>query len=115
MLSEDQQRDLLMLAAFYDQSTGEPIERRWNRLRKLSRFRSTVGRTDLQIGVVVSVVAAILLVLGLVYGWPAGIGGAALRDPDLAGHRRRWAGPTGAGGTCARPATPATSAAACAS
>lgn len=82
-LSEDQRRDLLMLAALYDQSTGEPIERRWNRLRTQSRFRSTIGRRDLQIGVSVSVLVAALLVLGLAYGWPAGIGGAIYAIPLL--------------------------------
>ena len=39
VLSLDQRRDLLLLAALYDQSTGEPIERRWSRLRRRSGFR----------------------------------------------------------------------------
>jgi uncharacterized membrane protein YccC len=74
-LSEDQRRDLLLLAALYDQSTGEPIERRWNRLRRQCRFRSALSRTDLQAGIGVSIVVAILLILGLTRGWPAGVGG----------------------------------------
>jgi hypothetical protein len=49
-LSVDQRRDLLLLAALYDQSTGEPIERRWDRLRRRSGFRPLWSRRDLQIG-----------------------------------------------------------------
>ena len=49
-LSEDRRRDLLLLAALYDSSTGEPIERRWNRLRRRSGFRPLWSRRDLQIG-----------------------------------------------------------------
>ncbi len=50
-LSEDRRRDLLLLAALYDSSTGEPIERRWNRLRRRSGFRPLWSRRDLQIGI----------------------------------------------------------------
>ena len=50
MLSLDQRRDLLLLAALYDASTGEPIERRWSRLRRRSGFRPLWSRRDLQIG-----------------------------------------------------------------
>ncbi len=54
-LSLDQRRDLLLLAALYDQSTGEPIERRWSRLRRRSGFRPLWSRRDLQIGVGITV------------------------------------------------------------
>src|SRR5690606_35517143 len=81
--TEDQRRGLLMLAALDDQSTGEPIEWRCNHLRKQSRFRSGFARNDLLTGAVVSAVAAILLVLGLAYGWPAGIGGPLYAIPLL--------------------------------
>jgi hypothetical protein len=50
VLSLDQRRDLLLLAALYDASTGEPIERRWSRLRRRSGFRPLWSRRDLQIG-----------------------------------------------------------------
>jgi RecA/RadA recombinase len=62
-LSVDQRRDLLMLAALYDQSTGEPIERRWSRLRRRSGFRPLWTRRDLQIGfgTTLAVVALIAL------------------------------------------------------
>ena len=50
VLTLDQRRDLLLLAAFYDASTGEPIARRWSRLRRRSGFRPLWTRRDLQIG-----------------------------------------------------------------
>src|SRR5437588_7467456 len=67
VLSLDQRRDLLMLAALYDQSTGEPIERRWSRLRRRSGFRPLWTRRDLQIGfgTTLAVVALIALFPGL--------------------------------------------------
>lgn len=61
-LSLDQRRDLLLLAALYDQSTGEPIERRWSRLRRRSGFRPLWSRRDLQVGF-----GTTLFVLLLVY------------------------------------------------
>jgi hypothetical protein len=62
-LSLDQRRDLLLLAALYDQSTGEPIDRRWDRLRRRSGFRPLWSRRDLQIGFGTSLIVALLLVL----------------------------------------------------
>ena len=60
-LTVDQRRDLLLLAAFYDQSTGEPIEKRWSRLRRRSGFRPLWSRRDLQVGF-----GTTLLVIGLI-------------------------------------------------
>ncbi len=60
-LSLDQRRDLLMLAAIYDQSTGEPIEKRWSRLRRRSGFRPLWSRRDLQIGFGTTLAVAALL------------------------------------------------------
>src|SRR5262249_49082171 len=65
-LSLDQRRDLLLLAALYDRSTGEPIERRWSRLRRRSGFRPLWGRRDLQIGF-----GTTLVVLALIALFPA--------------------------------------------
>ncbi len=64
-LSVDQRRDLLLLAALYDQSTGEPIEKRWGRLRRRSGFRPLWSRRDLQIGC-----GTTLLVLALITIFP---------------------------------------------
>lgn len=63
VLSLDQRRDLLLLAALYDQSTGEPIERRWSRLRRRSGFRPLWARRDLQIGFGTTLIVAALLFL----------------------------------------------------
>jgi len=52
---------LLLLAALYDQSTGEPIERRWSRLRRRSGFRPLWSRRDLQIGFGTTLVVAALI------------------------------------------------------
>jgi hypothetical protein len=63
VLSLDQRRDLLLLAALYDASTGEPIERRWSRLRRRSGFRPLWSRRDLQIGFGTSLFVIVLLLL----------------------------------------------------
>lgn len=63
VLSVDQRRDLLLLAALYDSSTGEPIERRWSRLRRRSGFRPLWTRRDLQIGFGATLAIVLLLVL----------------------------------------------------
>ena len=65
VLSLDQRRDLLLLAALYDASTGEPIAGRWSRLRRRSGFRPLWSRRDLQIGFGTS-----LLVIGLIAAFP---------------------------------------------
>jgi hypothetical protein len=65
VLSLDQRRDLLMLAALYDASTGEPIAGRWGRLRRRSGFRPLWARRDLQIGF-----GTTLLVLALIFFFP---------------------------------------------
>jgi hypothetical protein len=62
-LSPDQRRDLLLLASIYDQSTGEPIARRWNRLRRRSGFRPLWTRRDLQIGVGVTLLVLLAIFL----------------------------------------------------
>ncbi len=71
-LTLDQRRDLLLLAALYDQSTGEPIERRWSRLRRRSGFRPLWSRRDLQIGFGTTlIVAALLFLIPALRNWSA--------------------------------------------
>lgn len=60
-LTLDQRRDLLLLAALYDNSTGEPIERRWTRLRRRSGFRPLWSRRDLQIGLGVTILIGLII------------------------------------------------------
>jgi hypothetical protein len=66
VLSLDQRRDLLLLAALYDQSTREPIQSRWSRLRRRSGFRSLWSRRDLQLGF-----GATLAVAALIAAFPS--------------------------------------------
>ncbi|MFI5459940.1 MAG: hypothetical protein ACHRXM_31355 [Isosphaerales bacterium] len=68
VLSLDQRRDLLLLAALFDASTGEAIAGRWSRLRRRSGFRSLWTRRDLQIGfgTTLAVIALIAMFPGLV-------------------------------------------------
>src|SRR5262245_60855396 len=68
-LSLDQRRDLLLLAALYDQSTGEPIARRWTRLRRRSGFRPLWARRDLQIGVGVTLLIVAFTYLFRLWTW----------------------------------------------
>jgi hypothetical protein len=63
VLSLDQRRDLLLLAALYDASTGDPIARRWDRLRRRSGFRPLWARRDLQIGFGTTLVVLALIFL----------------------------------------------------
>lgn len=62
-LSLDQRRDLLLIAALYDSSTGEPIDRRWSRLRRRSGFRPLWSRRDLQVGFGTTLFIGLLLFL----------------------------------------------------
>jgi hypothetical protein len=63
VLGLDQRRDLLLLAALFDASTGEAIAGRWSKLRRRSGFRPLWTRRDLQIGfgTTVAVVALIFM------------------------------------------------------
>lgn len=83
-LPSEQKRDLLLLAMLYDQSTGEPISRRWRWLKHQTGFRPFWRRTDWLIGLAVSLAFVLLvalvspardwnllrwLLLGLAAGW----------------------------------------------
>jgi hypothetical protein len=62
-LDASQRRDLLLLAAGYDQSTAENVELRWNRLRRSLRVSAWRSKLDLALGLVVTG-----LTLGVVAG-----------------------------------------------
>jgi hypothetical protein len=66
-LDRVQARDLLLLAACYDRSTGENRQARWNRLRRTLRYPNWTSHWDVAIGSVATVaVFAVTLALG---GW----------------------------------------------
>jgi hypothetical protein len=53
-LDAAQTRDVLLLAACYDQSTGENIQQRWQRLRRKLRFSVWKTRLDVVLGLAVT-------------------------------------------------------------
>lgn len=81
-LSMDQRRDLLLLAALYDQSTREPIEKRWSKLRRRSGFKPIWRRRDIQIGAITTLVVSTLVLAFAPFRelkfWPWLVGLAAL-------------------------------------
>ena len=64
LLDRHQQRDLLLLAACYDQSLAETRKGRWHRLRRRLRFHSWWAQWDLGLGIAVTIAVA-ALVIGL--------------------------------------------------
>jgi hypothetical protein len=61
-LDSAQVRDVMLLAACYDQSTAENPLVRWDRLKKKLRFSTWKSKTDLAIGISVTVVAVVVAV-----------------------------------------------------
>lgn len=57
-LDHAQQRDLLLLAACYDDSTAEPISTRWKRLKRTLRYSSLKSWFDASIGIGATTVIA---------------------------------------------------------
>lgn len=69
-LDAAQARDVLLLAACYDQSTAENSFQRWRRLRKKLRFSTWRSKWDLAVGVLVTVaVFAGMIARGLHGDW----------------------------------------------
>ncbi|OHB82220.1 MAG: hypothetical protein A2W31_02665 [Planctomycetes bacterium RBG_16_64_10] len=82
-LDRHQARDLLLLAACYDQSTAETFTARWHHLRKKLRFRSWPRTAwDIALGIVVPAVVLSVLIYGhhldwIKTPWPYAIAGAS--------------------------------------
>jgi hypothetical protein len=64
LLDQHQVRDLLLLAACYDQSLAETRKGRWHRLRRRLRFHVLWAQRDLALGLAVTL-AIVALVIGL--------------------------------------------------
>lgn len=62
-LDRTQMRDLLLLAAIYDQSPAENFRQRWHRLRRRLRFSTWRTRWPLALGIL-----SVLVVFGLIAG-----------------------------------------------
>lgn len=59
-LDRHQRRDLLILAACYDQSTDEPFVARWNRLRRKLHFWTVKAAIPFAVGVSVTVLTVVV-------------------------------------------------------
>ena len=68
-LDRFQARDLLLLAACYDQSTAETYVSRWHRLRKLADFSVVFSYWDTALGIGWTVFYVLLLSMLRYYGW----------------------------------------------
>jgi hypothetical protein len=68
-LSRHQARDLLLLAASYDQSTAETIKGRWQKLRRKLRFRTWLAHWPLALGCAATVAAIALIAWQGFWNW----------------------------------------------
>ncbi|MGA2033954.1 MAG: hypothetical protein ABSG68_17035 [Thermoguttaceae bacterium] len=59
-LDRPQGRDLLLLAACYDQSTAENVETRWHQVRRKLRFPTWRAKWSLGVGIAVTMLLAVL-------------------------------------------------------
>ena len=77
-LDAAQVRDVMLLAACYDQSTAENSFQRWSRLRKKLRFSTWRSKWDLGVGILATVAAIVL------FAWFGGISAFGHPWPYLA-------------------------------
>lgn len=68
-LDRSQCRDLLLLAACYDQSTGENRPQRWSRLARRLRFSTWRSWWDMAVGVAGTLAVVLAIVLSRHWGW----------------------------------------------
>lgn len=68
-LDRHQKRDLLLLAACYDQSSAETFKGRWHRLRRRLRFYSLLAQWDLALGAMITGAVAALVVYQSKWSW----------------------------------------------
>ena len=67
-LDRSQARDVLLLAACYDQSTAENPRERWQKLRRKLRFPAWMAHGDLALGI--GVTLAVIVILATFSLWP---------------------------------------------
>ncbi len=71
LLDRHQRRDMLLLAACYDQSSSETFKSRWHRLRRVLRFSVWRSLWDRALGLLVTVAVAALIVRTQNWEWLA--------------------------------------------
>lgn len=69
LLDRHQARDLLMLAACYDQSTAETSKGRWQRLRRKLRYRAWPAQWDWALGAITTIVVLALIAYHGQWDW----------------------------------------------
>jgi hypothetical protein len=67
-LDRHQARDLLLLAACYDQSTAETFKGRWHRLRRRLKYNTLMARWPLALGIVWTLLVAVVVIVMLAKG-----------------------------------------------
>ena len=72
-LSRSQKRDILLLAACYDQSTAENRGARWHQLRRKLGFNHWLSKWDWAVGIGVTLVTLVLIAVLGQWGWLATI------------------------------------------
>jgi len=68
-LDASQIRDVMLMAACYDQSTAENVEQRWRRLRRKLGFRTWRSKWDWAVGIAVTLAVLVLIVSLGKWGW----------------------------------------------
>jgi hypothetical protein len=71
MLDRHQSRDLLLLAACYDQSTAETFKGRWHRLRRRLKFQTWPAHWQLALGWTWTVLLVAIVIAVVAYGGQA--------------------------------------------
>jgi hypothetical protein len=71
MLDRQQNRDLLLLAASYDNSTGESVVSRWGRLRRRMGFQTWYTWWDRLLGIAVTVAVVAIIIYWRQWDWLA--------------------------------------------
>ena len=69
LLDRHQARDLMLLAAYYDQSTAETFKGRWHRLRRRLKFRTWRSYLAPMLGAIVTLTAAGLMIYLERWNW----------------------------------------------
>jgi hypothetical protein len=68
-LDRAQARDVLLLAACYDQSTGDNPQQRWRQLVRKLPIHTWLSKWDLALGILITVALLLVMMLGGLWDW----------------------------------------------